>query len=1483
MLLQKTVRYCSAVLFLISTHKTAYAQDAASISTSAAPTPLISDVIGDVNLFSGDFETSINLYTLTSRNELSFPIVLAYDSDVTETAGALNKDKQASPQGLGWQLAIPYISTKISDAEGDGVPEYYDSYVEGNESNQMSYDIGTGLSKLQNYKYWKIRFISDAQGWEIITEEGTKMKFGHKRFLVYRNFDSPFWLGDYYTNVGYRWDLTEIEDIFGNKIILQYDDVFEYVSDWIDPLGNPRVLPNYANYTKASYLKKIVDNATGKVVKFNWDTRTDYNDGWSNYQGNGLSDNPGTGATDSYQETFTTQRLESIKAYDKDPDAYPATAQLIHDLRFEYDYRSYGSDAKLVLTSIRRYDPNGIINPLPALAFDYHPNTINPGGLKKITYPEGGERIIYYETKSSGCPSDWRVDYIDVDDKMGAAALRTNLAWSSAISYNSGEYCGHAWAEIDLSGNYGTTKYTFETVESSNLVGVLKITEHFNQASSTLKQKITNTWTAEDKGNGAYFRKLDKVDDLIDGVTTTTEYLHHATNGMPYEVKETNSDATIRKTLTSFAFQVYTGMLDKHMLSQVAQQTVYLNPASSTTARSATVTTWKQWPAASGKWAAEATYNWLENDASYNMPAFNFTTPPGDAEWIKTSKVLSRDSYGQSLEMEDANNNVTTTKWGYNWAMPLATISNGTNANTFVEDFEDGNMDDGIPADWYTTGAYWSITDGALHWTSSAGGLEGQCSNSIALGSTNYIAEFDIRIIDGNSPGDWGAFHFRKTGSTHDAWTSGYIVFITENGGVALYNSVDGVLGGGYYYMAGNAADWHHVRVVANGTNLKVYLDGLLIREATNSRYNGNYIGFYVYQSSVQFDNVRIYPLDAICTSQSYDPKTLRLTRQIDANGISIFNHYDGFGRLLHTRNDDRAALTAATFSDHSFSLSEPNFVENAAFPNGNYAPNWSFEWSANAAQSGWLPYVLGQLSIVDNSVVQSQFGDYALRIVDNSASPTNPDGAHFTFYNGEYEQGAYTSNDPEYHKLFGKPVVFSAWVRTASGTKNIRIGIEGNPSQVYSVGASWQRISVNISNLTYVEPSPASDWAKRLRCYIFLEGSQTGTIYVDGAVLELSSNTTPDPVLAAVSYSDGLGRNIQTQTRNGSYDIISRVTYNQIGLVDKQYKPQEISNSNHTYYSGLTGLYEQLDFFDDPVARVKKQTHMGGGSWISYDYNSAAFFTDPNTPTFRYVQITDEETSPGAKITKRFFDKWGRAIGGLEADGTSDQIKLVNDYDIVDNVTATKPPNYWGTPPYGSVKTDWDLINTYDTFGRLIQKDSPDEGLAKSKYDNANNLRYDQNAHQFDASKYDFTVFYYDKLNRLTLIGEEYDDYNWNTTSPDLANTNYGTESGEWKIKHYYDLSHVETAVPNTIPNYSFGRLTKTEVNEDSDAAPEHTTLYVYDKFGNLTEKRITIDGGSPITQKTIRHKYDLLGREIQLIYPSGNTIVRHMMTWDG
>jgi hypothetical protein len=236
MLSAKTLRLLAVASVLLFNFNNAYSQDAATVSTATDPTPLVRDVISDVNLFTGDFETRISLYALISRNGLNFPIDLAYDSDVNETAGALNKDKQASPYGLGWQLVIPYISTKMTDNDNNGQLENSDKYVEGSESNRLIYDIGTGQSKLENYRSWKITFISDAVGWEVFTEDGTKMKFGHRRHIVYRYYIAPYFLNttfpyEHKSFKGYRWDLSEIEDVFGNTITFQYDDIIDYVTD----------------------------------------------------------------------------------------------------------------------------------------------------------------------------------------------------------------------------------------------------------------------------------------------------------------------------------------------------------------------------------------------------------------------------------------------------------------------------------------------------------------------------------------------------------------------------------------------------------------------------------------------------------------------------------------------------------------------------------------------------------------------------------------------------------------------------------------------------------------------------------------------------------------------------------------------------------------------------------------------------------------------------------------------------------------------------------------------------------------------------------------------------------------------------------------------------------------------------------------------------------------------------------------------------
>ena len=413
------------------------------------------------------------------------------------------------------------------------------------------------------------------------------------------------------------------------------------------------------------------------------------------------------------------------------------------------------------------------------------------------------------------------------------------------------------------------------------------------------------------------------------------------------------------------------------------------------------------------------------------------------------------------------------------------------------------------------------------------------------------------------------------------------------------------------------------------------------------------------------------------------------------------------------------------------------------------------------------------------------------------------------------------------------------------------------------------------------------------------------------------------DEEMVSVAFSDGAGKTIQNQTWDGDQRVVisGKAEYNEIGKVIEKYQPRLINNSSHQYVSYLlSGLpdmtvtshdgnskiyeasnnitattnftvaggtvefcagneirlqpgfsvspgaefrakiadkpwrYESMTYETSPQARLKTQTHPDD-RFIEFHYGAESF----NGETYRYTKVTDEEGGQSVSYT----DKFGNGVGGKDGIGTPDGISWAYEYDILGNQKRIKPSNFFN-PPTGTVNTDWDSEITYNTLGQVIEEQTPDEGTTKCFYDTRGNLRFSQDAHQTVQGK--FTAYEYDAYNRVTLVGEEGND-SWSVAvqNPD---GNYGTGASEWKRKFYYNVNYVEN-----VDNYCQGQLTKTEVNDDGDDAAEHVTKYIYDIYGNLIQKRITIEG---LSEQVINHEYDILGREIELEYPSGETVVK-------
>ena len=188
---------------------------------------------------------------------------------------------------------------------------------------------------------------------------------------------------------------------------------------------------------------------------------------------------------------------------------------------------------------------------------------------------------------------------------------------------------------------------------------------------------------------GKVTKTKETVKDNIFGtnsVDITKEYKYNDTNGLiEKEIWQGNNNKKVN--FTDYAFNHYSGMVNKNMLSQIAQQTVYQygiketvpDSPGSDRARSSTVTTWNETGGTNtDQWAPVKTYQWNEKSASsYSLPTFTqWTSGTPDNEWELKAHITDRDKFGRVLTEKNANGNTTKYYYGTN-SNPFSTSSTG--------------------------------------------------------------------------------------------------------------------------------------------------------------------------------------------------------------------------------------------------------------------------------------------------------------------------------------------------------------------------------------------------------------------------------------------------------------------------------------------------------------------------------------------------------------------------------------------------------------------------------------------------------------------------------------------------------------------------------------------------------------------------------------------------------------------------------------
>jgi RHS repeat-associated protein len=267
-------------------------------------------------------------------------------------------------------------------------------------------------------------------------------------------------------------------------------------------------------------------------------------------------------------------------------------------------------------------------------------------------------------------------------------------------------------------------------------------------------------------------------------------------------------------------------------------------------------------------------------------------------------------------------------------------------------------------------------------------------------------------------------------------------------------------------------------------------------------------------------------------------------------------------------------------------------------------------------------------------------------------------------------------------------------------------------------------------------------------------------------------------------------------------------------------------------------------------------------------------------------------------KYTLYYYDR----AGNLEKTVPPEGVRVLNGTQIT--AMRNYRRNVAGSAP---VYPDHILKTTYkyDSFNKLVAKESPDGGYTQFWYNNVGQLRFSANAKQSHTTTTDnFHVFSYTKYDpqgRIVEIGESNQD-------PPVTNTGTGhiydlmvkvndadfpTTNRTEVTRTYYD-SKASTSIQNKFPANNQQKNLRSRVStisfeEQGDNDPNtysHSTHYSYDAHGNVNILLQDHPELAPVGNaiKKIEYEYDLLSGNVNKVSYQAGAVDQfyHRYTYD-
>lgn len=974
---------------------------------------------------------------------------------------------------------------------------------------------------------------------------------------------------------------------------------------------------------------------------------------------------------------------------------------------------------------------------------------------------------------------------------------------------------------------------------------------------------------------------------------------------------------------------------------------------------------------------AYKTYQLIDNLA-IDHPGFDYASWSGLVEptsnWRKVSTIMNRDVFGNRQENLGLDDLMSTVVYGYKGTFPLANFTNASSQDVFFEDFEDGDIHDGWPArmegsptltdygtmilnqesvsaDYNYVGDFVAEFQMAFHDQGATSkvileDLGGPESFAIEIPQSGAISAFteineDFEVV--GSPlqvSEYQGVSYQLTtggsvklnGNFRFDSSSGYRFQITES----LTNTNRSILGRSapiIYPTAKDSIHWNHVRLVRKGTELVVYIDGdqkMVIDVPQNIVHSS--FSLEASGAAVEFDNIRLYPAEAVATSSIVDRKYRYLKEELNIDGTIIRHLYNERGQQVAEIDFDGIPVSTSIASfrqDNTYDGLNPDWVtttavlgENGLYDGFDYLKGWRY---------------VGQLEYADNIFLE----EGKLKI-ESDQGETN--GSYLLDFRQELQGEVSIELDVHSLKANDAPLSISFGNSSWDGTKQQNIGklLETTIHWDWrdDTKRNWQLVQQGTKELI----TNLGDHARSFRLKWVLDKDRNKIrFYLDGRLIKEKQVSLQAGIQKIALETNGI--------EEASWAIDNLVVYD--GGIESTTWHDASGKVIQSQTETIAGRKSIEQSFFDPIGRVIMQTkavEVDGN--LVFDPDFAIY--DPSTQTMSGLVATANpdcgaypfaatryEHSPLNEVleTAHYGERYRLGNGhttksriyglGADPENTGNLIDLGDTQ--IDDISATQQVinNLFSELSDDHIITeiiDPDGIRSYravDRYGRsamvFAQKNDTEWVKSSYVYDDEDNLIQIKPPNYYNpphGSSSDFVTtyvydaigqmieektpdagrkrYFYDKQGRVRFMQDAegalqgrvrysvYDLYgrlteegtaqqSWDTN---LFETIISTPQGElgsnfnWKKRYHYHEYAGQV--------HEQDALYKVEVNETGSIEPDVEETFTYDRRGNIIEKRLSVSAFDN-ENRLIAYDYDRIGRLNSTDYGDGLLVTYH------